>query len=154
MSKPEISTTIAVNKKARFDYFIEEELEAGLVLQGWEVKSLRAGKLNISDAHVIIKHGEAWLWGAQIQALSTAATHIDADPRRTRKLLLNRKEISKLIGSIERQGYTVVPLSLYWRKNRVKMKIGIAKGKKTHDKRDAVKERDWQRSKSRILKNG
>lgn len=153
MSKPESSTTIAVNKKARFDYFIEEELEAGLVLEGWEVKSLRAGKLNISDAHVMIKHGEAWLWGAQIQALPTAATHIDADPRRTRKLLLNRKEISRLIGSIERQGYTVVPLSLYWRKNKVKMKIGIAKGKKTHDKRDAVKERDWQRSKSRIMKN-
>ncbi|RUQ97074.1 SsrA-binding protein SmpB [Legionella septentrionalis] len=150
MAKQESS--IAINKKARFDYFVEEEYEAGIVLEGWEVKSLRAGKINLADAHVIIKHGEAWLLGSQIQPLPTASTHIHPDATRTRKLLLNRRELNTLIGSVERQGYTVVPLSMYWKKNRVKVKIALAKGKKTHDKRDTIKERNWQRDRARLLK--
>ena len=145
-------TSIALNRKARFDYTLEDEFEAGLVLEGWEVKSLRAGKINLSDAHVIIKYGEAFLLGAQIQPLPTAATHLAPDATRTRKLLLNRRELNQLIGSVERQGYTLIPLSLYWRNNRVKMKLALAKGKKTHDKRDTIKERDWQRDKARLLK--
>ena len=148
------SAMIAVNKKVRFDYFVEDEFEAGLVLQGWEIKSLRAGKINLSDAHVIIKYGEAWLLGAQIQPLPTASTHMVPDSIRTRKLLLNRQELSQLIGSVERQGYTLVPLSLYWKRNKIKMKIALAKGKKTHDKRDTIKDRDWQRTRSRIMKKG
>lgn len=146
------SDTIVLNKKARFEYFIEEELEAGLVLEGWEVKSLRAGRVNLSDAHVIVKHGEAFLLGAQIQPLPTTAAHTNADPIRTRKLLLNRKELNKLIGSVERQGYTLIPISLYWSRNKVKMRLALARGKKSHDKRDTIKERDWQRHKSRIMK--
>lgn len=146
------SSTIAINKKARFDYFIENEYEAGLVLEGWEVKSLRAGKINLVDAHILIKRGEAWLLGAQIQPLSTAAVHTYPDSSRTRKLLLNRRELSQLIGSVERQGYTLIPLSLYWKKNRIKMKIALAKGKKSHDKRETIKDRDWQRARSRIMK--
>lgn len=145
--------SIAQNKKARFEYFIEDEFEAGLVLQGWEVKSIRAGRVNLSDAHVIIKHGEAFLLGSQIQILPTAATHLHPDPTRTRKLLLNKRELNQLIGSVERQGYTLIPLSLYWSKNHVKMKLALAKGKKTHDKRETIKDRDWQRSQSRIMKN-
>ncbi|KTD34591.1 SsrA-binding protein SmpB [Legionella israelensis] len=151
-AKAQQNATIAINKKARFDYFLEDEFEAGLVLEGWEVKSLRAGKVNLSDAHVIIKHGEAFLLGAQIQPLATASTHITPDVTRTRKLLLNRKELNQLIGSAERQGYTIVPLSLYWKKNKVKIKIALAKGKKTHDKRDSIKERDWQRDHARLMK--
>jgi SsrA-binding protein len=148
----EHSSTIVTNKKARFEYFIEDEYEAGLVLQGWEIKSLRAGKINLSDAHVIVKYGEAWLLGAQIQPLPTASTHIHPEPDRTRKLLLNRRELSHLIGSVERQGYTLIPLSLYWKKNRIKVKIALAKGKKLHDKRATVKDRDWERDRSRIMK--
>lgn len=145
---------ITINKKARFEFFIEEEFEAGLVLQGWEVKSLRAGKVQINDSHIIIKHGEAWLLGGLINPLMTASTHIETDPVRTRKLLLHRKELDKLIGSVERKGYTIVPLSLYWKKNRIKIKIALAKGKKQHDKRETQKNRDWQRDKARILKSG
>lgn len=148
--KPEGS--IVSNKKARFDFFIEEEFEAGIALLGWEVKSLRAGKVNLTDSHVIIKRGEAYLLGAQIQPLPTASTHIFPDPQRTRKLLLKKRELNKLIGSVERQGYTLVALSLYWRNNKVKVKIALAKGKKTHDKRSAIKERDWQRDRARIMK--
>lgn len=151
--KKSASTSIVINKKARFDYFIEEESEAGLVLEGWEVKSLRANKVNLSDAHVIVKYGEAFLLGAQIQPLPTAAAHLHPDPIRTRKLLLNRRELNRLIGSVERQGYTIIPLSLYWSKNRVKVKIALAKGKKTHDKRDTIKDREWQRDKARLFKN-
>ncbi len=147
------SSTIALNRKARFDYFVEEEMEAGLVLQGWEVKSLRAGKVNLSDAHVIIKHNEAFLLGAQIQPLPTAATHLHPEATRTRKLLLKRRELDKLIGSVERQGYTLIPMSLYWRKNNVKMRLALAKGKKEHDKRSTVRDRDWQRDKQRLMKN-
>ena len=124
------SATVAVNKKAHFDYFIEEEFEAGMVLEGWEVKSLRAAKVNLTDAHVIIKHHEAFLLGAQIQPLPTAAAHTAPDSTRTRKLLLNRKELSKLIGHVERQGYTLIPLSLYWKGRRIKIRIALAKGKK------------------------
>ncbi|WP_131782533.1 SsrA-binding protein SmpB [Legionella gresilensis] len=152
MSSKDHDASIALNKKARFDYFIEDEYEAGLVLEGWEVKSLRAGRINLSDAHVIVKNNEAFLLGAQIQPLPTAAKHLYPDPIRTRKLLLNKQELNKLIGSVERQGYTLIPLSLYWRKNRVKMKLALARGKKTHDKRDTIKERDWQRDRSRLLK--
>ena len=148
------STTIVMNKKVHFEYFIENEYEAGLVLQGWEIKSLRAGKINISDAHVIVKHGEAFLLGAQIQPLPTASTHLHPDSLRTRKLLLNRRELNQLIGSVERQGYTLIPVSLYWKHNHVKMRLALAKGKKTHDKRDTIKNRDWARSHARIMKKG
>jgi SsrA-binding protein len=144
--------TIVVNKRARFDYSLEDEFEAGLVLTGWEVKSLRAGKVNISDAHVILKQQEAWLLAAQIQPLPTASLHTIPDPLRTRKLLLSRRELSRLIGLVERQGYTIIPLSLYWKKNKIKMKIALAKGKKAHDKRETTKEREWQRAHSRIMK--
>ena len=146
------NTTVALNKKARFDFSIEDEFEAGLVLEGWEVKSLRAGKINLSDAHVIMKRGEAWLLGAQIQPLSTASAHSNPDARRTRKLLLCRRELSRLVGLVERQGYTLIPLALYWKRNKIKAKIALAKGKKTHDKRDTLKDRDWQRTRARIMK--
>jgi len=154
MTAKQDSATIVVNKKARFEYFIEDEYEAGLVLQGWEIKSLRAGKVNLSDAHVIVKYGEAFLLGAQIQPLPTASTHLYPDSLRTRKLLLNRRELNQLIGSVERQGYTLIPMSLYWKRNNVKMRVALAKGKKTHDKRETVKDRDWARSHSRIMKKG
>jgi SsrA-binding protein len=146
------NATIAVNKRARFDYTIEDEFEAGLVLTGWEVKSLRAGKVNLSDAHVIIRRGEAWLLAAQIQPLPTASAHTFPDPLRTRKLLLSRRELNRLIGLVERQGYTVVPLSLYWKRNNIKAKVALVKGKKTNDKRETQKERDWQRARSRLMK--
>lgn len=151
-NKKPSDSTIVFNRKASFDYFIEAQYEAGLVLEGWEVKSLRAGKINVSDSHVIIKNGEAFLLGAQIQPLITASTHSIPDPIRTRKLLLNQKELNQLIGSVERQGYTIVPLSLYWKKNKIKIKIALAKGKKEHDKRDTIKDREWQRDRSRIMK--
>lgn len=146
------NNTIVVNKKAGFDYFIEKTFEAGLCLEGWEVKSLRAGRVNLTDAHVIIKNAEAFLLGAQIQPLATTSTHTLPDPTRTRKLLLNRHELSQLIGNVERQGYTLIPLSLYWKHNKIKMSLALAKGKKTHDKRDTIKDREWQRSRSRIMK--
>lgn len=152
-TKKQSDSSIALNRKAGFEYFIEDQYEAGLVLEGWEVKSLRAGKVNLSDAHVIIKYGEAFLLGAQINPLQTASTHTIPDPTRTRKLLLNHKELSHLIGSVERQGYTIVPLSLYWKKNKIKVKIALAKGKKEHDKRDTIKDREWSRDKSRLMKN-
>ncbi len=143
---------IAVNRQARHDYFIEETFEAGLVLEGWEVKSLRAGRVNLKESYVLIKNGEAWLFGAHISPLPSASTHINPDPTRTRKLLLKKQELNKLIGHVERRGYTLVPLKLYWKKNLVKLEIGLAKGKKLHDKRATEKERDWQREKQRLLK--
>lgn len=154
MSKKKVNNDnmIVINKKAGFEYFIEDSFEAGLALEGWEVKSLRAGKVNLSDAHVIIRQGEAYLLGAQIQPLPTASTHLNPDPTRSRKLLLHRKELSKLIGSVERQGYTIVPLNLHWTRNRVKAKIALAKGKKSQDKRQTIKERDWKRDKARLMK--
>ena len=153
-SKKAASASIAQNKKARHDYHIEERLEAGLVLEGWEVKSLRAGKIQLRDAYVLLKDGEAFLFGALITPLPSASTHITPDPRRTRKLLLNRREIDRLRGAIERRGLTVVALALYWKNGRVKCEIGVARGKKQHDKRAAEKARDWQREKSRLLKAG
>ncbi len=148
------SSTIVVNKKARFDYFVENEYEAGLVLQGWEIKSLRAGKVNISDAHVIMKHGEAWLLGAQIQPLPTASTHMMPEANRTRKLLLKKRELNAWIGSVERQGYTLIPLRLYWHNNFIKLKVALAKGKKNYDKRETTKDREWQRDRGRVIKQG
>ncbi|SIN73312.1 SsrA-binding protein SmpB [Salinivibrio sp. ES.052] len=147
------SNTIALNKKARFEYFIEEDFEAGLELQGWEVKALRSGKANISESYVLLKDGEAFLFGATITPLNVASTHVVADPQRTRKLLLKRRELDTLLGKVNRDGFTVVALSLYWKKSYAKLKIGLAKGKKLHDKRDTAKDRDWQRQKSRIMKN-
>ena len=143
---------IAVNRKARFDYFIEERFEAGISLLGWEVKSMRAGKAQIAEAYVYLKNGEAFIFGAHISALNSASTHVDTDPTRTRKLLLTRRQLDHLIGAVERRGYTLVPLELYWREGRAKLEIGLAKGKKQHDKRAADKDRDWQRDKSRIMK--
>ena len=148
------SSTIALNRRARYDYTIEERLEAGVSLQGWEVKSLREGRGQISEAYVIVRQNEIWLVGAQITPLSTVSTHIHADPTRTRKLLLHRKEISRLIGSVDRQGYTLVPMALYWKRNKIKLEIGLAKGKAKHDKRADSKEKDWQRDRQRLLKGG
>jgi SsrA-binding protein len=143
---------IAVNRKARFDYFIEERYEAGIALLGWEVKSLRAGKAQIAEAYVYLKDGEAFLFGAHLSPLTSASTHVLADPTRTRKLLLSRRELDHLVGAVERRGYTLVPLELYWKNGRAKLAIGLAKGKKQHDKRATEKDRDWQRDKGRIMK--
>jgi len=147
------SNTIAVNRKARHDFFIEDRLEAGLVLEGWEVKSLREGRAQLSESYVLLRNGEAWLFGAHVTPLPTASTHIHPDPSRTRKLLLHGSELSRLIGAVERKGYTLVPLSLYWKRGKAKLEIGLAKGKKEYDKRAVDKERDWQRERGRILKN-
>ena len=146
------SATIAVNRQAGFEYFIEERFEAGIVLEGWEVKSLRAGRLQLKESYVTLKHGEAWLFGAHISALTSASTHVNPDPTRTRKLLLHRSQISRLIGAVERKGYTLIPLTMYWSKGRAKLEIGLAKGKQLHDKRATEKDRDWQREKQRVLK--
>jgi SsrA-binding protein len=143
---------IAVNRKARFDYFIEERYEAGISLMGWEVKSMRAGKAQIAEAYVYVKNGEAFLFGAHLNPLNSASTHVETDPTRTRKLLLNRRQLDHLIGAVERRGYTLVPLQLYWKEGRAKLEIGLAKGKKQHDKRNTEKDRDWQRDKGRIMK--
>jgi len=151
--KQKSNSTIAVNRKATHDYFIEERFEAGLVLQGWEVKSLRAGRIQLDQGYVLLKNGEAWLFGALITPLQTVSTHITAEPQRNRKLLLHAREISKLIGNVERKGYALVPLSLYWKNNRVKLEIGLAKGKKLHDKRASIKEKDWEREKQRLFKH-
>lgn len=148
------SANIALNKKARHDYFVEERLEAGLALEGWEVKSLRAKRVQLNESYVIIKDAEAWLFGTHITPLPTASTHIQPDSQRTRKLLLHRDELNRLIGAVERRGYTLIPLSLYWKRGRAKLQIGMAKGKKQHDKRAAEKERTWQREKQRLLKQG
>lgn len=150
--KDKAARTIAVNRKARHDYFIEETFEAGLVLEGWEVKSLRAGKAQLTESYVHLRNGEAWLLGAHITPLPTVSTHVDPDPTRTRKLLLQRGEIDRLVGAVERKGYALVALDLHWTKGRAKVEIGLAKGKKQHDKRAVAKERDWQRQKARILK--
>ena len=146
------SNTIAQNKKARFDYFIEERFEAGLALQGWEVKSLRAGKAQLVDSFVMVRDGEAWLHGSHLTPLSSASTHVTPEPARIRKLLMNRREIDRLTGLVERKGYTLVALELYWNKGRAKLALGLAKGKKQHDKRATEKDRDWDRDKARILR--
>ena len=144
---------IALNKRARHEYFIEENFEAGMALQGWEVKSMRAGKAQITEGYVLIKDGEAWLIGAHISPLQTTSTHVVADPTRTRKLLLNRRELDRLVGAVERKGHTVVPLKLYWKNGRAKLEIGLAKGKQSHDKRATEKDRDWQREKARLMRS-
>ena len=145
---------IVDNKQVRRDFFIEDRLEAGLVLEGWEVKSLRAGRGQLKDSYVSFSKGEAWLLSAHISPLPSASTHVQPDPRRARKLLLNRMELNRLLGAVERRGYTVVPTRLYWRRGRVKVEVGTAKGKKQYDKRATEKARDWQREKERLLKGG
>lgn len=144
---------IATNKKARHDYFIEDKIEAGLVLEGWEVKSLRSKHVQLREAYILIKNAEAWLFGAHISPLLTASTHISPDATRSRKLLMHRREIDKLIGAIERKGYTAVPLQMYWKRGRAKVEIGIAKGKEQHDKRTSQKDKDWEREKERLFKH-
>jgi SsrA-binding protein len=144
--------SIVDNKKAFHDYFIEERYEAGMVLHGWEVKSIRAGRVQLKEAYVIVRNGEVFLFGAHISALQSASTHIHPDATRTRKLLLKAEEIKKLIGKVERAGYTLVPIDLHFVKGRVKCEIGLAKGKKQHDKRESEKQRDWQREQQAIMK--
>jgi SsrA-binding protein len=143
---------IALNRKAQHDYFIEDREEAGLALLGWEVKSLRAGRAQLAESYVTLRRGEAWLLGAHFAPLNTASTHVETDPTRTRKLLLHRHQIDHLAGSVERRGYALVPLRLYWKAGRAKLEIGLARGKKQHDKRATEKDRDWQREKARLLK--
>jgi SsrA-binding protein len=152
-NKKDNLNTIALNKKARHDYFIEQTLEAGLSLQGWEVKSLRDNKVQIKESYVIYKSNELFLFGAHISPLNSASSHVDCDPIRTRKLLLNRLEINRLREKITQKGATVVPLKLYWARGRVKLEIGLAKGKKGHDKRQDIKDRDWKLDKARTLKD-
>jgi SsrA-binding protein len=151
--KPDNSNTIALNKKAKFDYHLEERIEAGIALEGWEVKSMRAGRVQIKESYVIIRHGELFLFGAHISPLISASTHVNPDPTRLRKLLLNRREISHLIGSVERKGYTIVPVALYWKRGRAKLEIALAKGKQQHDKRASIKDREWKRDKERLMKH-
>jgi SsrA-binding protein len=150
--KDSASGEIAVNKRARFDYHIDERMEAGVALQGWEVKSLRDGRIQFGESYALLKDGEAYLFGAQITPLISASTHVIADKMRNRKLLLHRAELNRLVGAVERKGYTVIPLRVYWKGNRVKVELGLAKGKKLHDKRETEKDRDWQRDKARILR--
>ena len=151
--KPDKSNVIAANRKARHDYFIDERFEAGLALEGWEVKSLRDGRAQLTESYVNVRNGEAWLVGAHFSPLTTTSTHIRAEPTRSRKLLLHRKELDRLVGAVERKGYALIPLDLHWRKGRVKLEIGLARGKKQHDKRASNKDRDWARQKERILKH-
>lgn len=145
--------SIIDNRKAFFDYHIEDRYEAGIVLEGWEVKAIRAGRTQIKEGYVVIKHGEIFLIGTHISPLPTASTHIHPDPTRTRKLLLKADEIKKLVGKVEQRGYTLVPLNLHYSKGLVKAEIGLAKGKKLHDKRETEKERDWEREKARLMRN-
>jgi SsrA-binding protein len=146
------AATIALNKKAQHDYFIQERFEAGIALQGWEVKSLRAGRIQLKESYVTVKDGEAFLLGAHISPLATASTHIQPDQTRTRRLLMHRRELNRLIGLVERAGYTLVPTAMYWKRGRAKLEVGLAKGKKQYDKRATEKEKDWQREKQRLAK--
>ena len=146
------SNTIAINRKARYDYAIEDQFEAGIVLEGWEVKSLRDGRAQLKESYVTVYKGEVFLVGAHFSPLASASTHVNPVPTRSRKLLLHKREISKLIGATERDGYTIVPLSLYWQRGKAKVKIALAKGKKQYDKRQSIKQRDWDRQKQRLLK--
>ncbi len=145
---------IAENRKARFDFYIEDQFEAGLALQGWEVKSMREAKANLKESYAIFRNDEAWLIGAHITPLPSASTHVDANPVRMRKLLLHRREIDRLKGAVERDGYTLVPLAMNWVNGRAKVTLGLAKGKNVRDKRDSIKDRDWQRQKGRVLRRG
>ena len=144
--------TIALNKRARHEYHLEQKLEAGLALQGWELKAIRAGRANIGDAYAMVRAGELFLYGSQITPLISASTHVVANDRRDRKLLLHRREIDELIGKVQRDGYTVVPIALYWKGNKVKAELALAKGKQAHDKRDTSKQRDWEREKQRVMR--
>ena len=144
--------TIALNRRARHEFFIDERYEAGLALLGWEVKSLRAGRLQLAEGYVLLKDDEAFLLGSHIAPLNSASTHVVADPTRTRKLLLKRRQIDHLVGAVERKGYTLIPLAMYWKNGRAKLEIGLARGKKQHDKRATEKDRDWQREKARALR--
>ncbi len=146
------SSTISLNKKARHNYFITDQYEAGLALEGWEVKSIRAGRVQINESYILLQNGEAFLFGAHITALPTASTHIKPDPIRNRKCLLHRTELSRLIGAVERKGYTLIPTALYWKRGLVKLEIGLAQGKKAHDKRATEKDKDWKLEKQRLLK--
>ena len=145
--------TIALNKRARHDYQLEDRFEAGLALQGWELKSIRAGRANIGESYAVVRDGEMFLFGAQMTPLISASTHVVTEERRTRKLLMHRREIDNLIGRIQRDGYTVVPTALYWKGNKVKIELALAKGKQTHDKRQADKDRDWARDKQRVMRS-
>jgi SsrA-binding protein len=145
--------SIIDNKKAFHDYFIEERFEAGLALEGWEVKSIRAGRVQLKEAYVVLKSGEVWLIGCHISPMTTASTHVQADPTRTRKLLLHAEEIKKLIGKVERAGYALIPLDLHYTKGRIKLAIGLAKGKKDYDKRETEKKRDWDKEKAQLMRN-
>lgn len=150
-SKTQNSNTIVFNRKARFDYFIEQEFETGVVLEGWEVKSLRSGRAQLKESYVNILQGEVFLVGAHFSPLPSVSTHIHPQPTRNRKLLLQQKEINQLIGASEQSGYTIVPISLYWQRGKVKAKIALAKGKKQYDKRQTIKQREWERDKRRLL---
>ncbi|MFT4994217.1 MAG: SsrA-binding protein [Paraglaciecola sp.] len=152
-SKAASSNTIALNKKARHEYSLSDKLEAGMALQGWEVKSIRSGKVNLSESYVTLIKGEAYLIGCSITPLNQASSHVVCDPTRQRKLLLKKRELDKLIGSVERQGYSILPTAMYWSKNWVKVEIYLGKGKQEHDKRDSVKDRDWARDKERMMKH-
>jgi len=155
MNKQKSSDNLIVkNKKAFHDYTIEEHYEAGIALQGWEVKSVRAKRVQLKESYVVIRTGEAYLFGCHISPLASASTHVSPDPVRTRKLLLHRAELNRLIGAVERKGYTLVPLAMYWKRGRVKLDVGLVKGKKAHDKRAAEKDRDWEREKGRLLRAG
>jgi SsrA-binding protein len=143
--------TIASNRRARHDYFLEDKFEAGLVLEGWEVKSLRDGRISLNESYIVIHRGEAWLHGANISPMLSASTHVHPEEHRRRKLLLHALELSRLIGAVDRKGYTIVPVSMYWKKGRAKLEIALAKGKQQHDKRAAAKDRDWARDKARIM---
>lgn len=145
--------SIIDNKKAFHDYFIEERYEAGIVLEGWEVKAIRAGRVQLKEAYVVLKQAELWLIGCHISALPTASTHVKPDPTRSRKLLLHAQEIRKLIGKVQQAGFTLVPLNLHYTKGRIKLEIGLAKGKKLHDKRATEKEREWARDKARLMRD-
>ncbi len=147
------SSTIVINRKARHEYFISDRFEAGIVLEGWEVKSLRAGRVQINEGFVMLEHGEAFLHALMITPLITASTHIQPEQRRVKKLLLNRRELNKLMGLVEQKGFTLIPTALYWKKNKIKCEIGLAKGKKDYDKRATSKDRDWQRQKERLFKH-
>lgn len=146
------TSTIALNKKARHDYFVEETFEAGMSLEGWEVKSMRDGRVQLKEGYVIVRNGELFLFGVHLSPLASTSTHIKPDPTRTRRLLLHRREISTLIGAVDRRGYTLVPLALYWKRGRAKLEIGLAKGKKQHDKRATIKQREWDREQHRLIK--
>ncbi len=152
-SKSTHSASIANNKKAFHDFFIEERIEAGLALQGWEVKSIRAGRVQLKEAYIVIKYGEAYLVGCHISPLLSASTHVMPENIRSRKLLLHRQQLNELIGAVERKGYTLVPLNMYWKNGYAKLEIGLARGKKDFDKRDTIKQRDWEREQGRIMRN-